>query len=858
MQEIIEINNNNLVLEFSRTAPSFLKKWEDFLNYLCDDREYQKEAIIHAITFLYQYNSIEELFKENYSNNSEIKKLYKNESDFLNTIQLNKHSLSANIDIATAGGKSYVMYGISQIMLSERLVDKVLLLCPSTTIETGLKEKFKNLTSDENLRNLIPSGSIMSPSIIDGNSDFENNSICIENIHSAYKGTNSSLTDELFKKEGQNILILNDESHHIYNKIDSSEKDENFSKAIKQWKSILINTDYNFKYILGFTGTPYIGNDYFNDVIYKYSLKKAIEDKNVKQIEYLSDDETNVKTNNENHNFEIYYQIHQDNIKKYSGIKPLTIMITSNVAEAEKLKDTLISQLTRIENKDTNEVEKKVLCITNKSNIKDKLLLNDVDNKQNPIEWIISVSMLNEGWDSKNVLQIIPMEERAFQSKLLISQVIGRGLRKIPGINASLQKVKVLNHPSWNKKIANLVQEVLEIETKITSSVVNESNDRYKYNFDLHRIIFTKKRSLKQANNEDNQFDLEKKLNEGIKLVYEKIEKEKNIVFNNTNGETTEMTVTLKNSFTTVDDLTNKIYNSFVASNNEADILNKRKVNLENLNESKIKHFIRQSLNTINEKDIITSLNEQRLLNIFSNIIKNHTKTIGLDTNANDVKVINTLSMNKYSVGLSNFKQNSTVFYDESFKKYKDLNENLTTILEETLFNEDSTYPKKSSKSFSHEFFKTPLDIIIASSKPERQFINSLIDNAELIDKWIKSRDIGFYEIEYSLNKQPKIFNPDFFIEKTFNGIVYKIVVEVKEDNDLTVENKRKNESATFYFNTLNNILKEKNEKTNYIFTFLSPSNFDDFFTAINNGDLFKNKFNSELSIKLEELKLEQ
>ena len=33
--------------------------------------------------------------------------------------------------------------------------------------------------------------------------------------------------------------------------------------------------------------------------------------------------------------------------------------------------------------------------------------------------------MLSEGWDVKNVFQIVPHEERAFNSKLLIAQVLG-------------------------------------------------------------------------------------------------------------------------------------------------------------------------------------------------------------------------------------------------------------------------------------------------------------------------------------------------------------------------------------------------------------------------------------------------
>ena len=55
--------------------------------------------------------------------------------------------------------------------------------------------------------------------------------------------------------------------------------------------------------------------------------------------------------------------------------------------------------------------------------------LKKVNQKGNPVEFIFSVSMLTEGWDVKRVFQIVPDEERAFNSKLLIAQVLGRGLR---------------------------------------------------------------------------------------------------------------------------------------------------------------------------------------------------------------------------------------------------------------------------------------------------------------------------------------------------------------------------------------------------------------------------------------------
>ena len=94
-------------------------------------------------------------------------------------------------------------------------------------------------------------------------------------------------------------------------------------------------------------------------------------------------------------------------------------------------------------------------------------MLKTVDDTDNPVEWIVSVSMLTEGWDVKDVFQIVPHEQRAFNSKLLISQVLGRGLRIPAGIEHPVL-VKINNHEKWTSNIINLYNEILEIENKLS------------------------------------------------------------------------------------------------------------------------------------------------------------------------------------------------------------------------------------------------------------------------------------------------------------------------------------------------------------------------------------------------------
>ncbi|MFH1780421.1 MAG: DEAD/DEAH box helicase family protein, partial [Candidatus Nealsonbacteria bacterium] len=397
MAEGIKIyKTQDLVLQVKQNynpAKLNLKKWVDFLDVLCVDRGFQKEAIRDAIIFLAsgEYNSIESLVEENYRKNDELQKRYKNVRDYQRNLSL-PHKLSAVIDLATGTGKSYLIYGIAQIALGLGLVDKVLVLCPSLTIESGLKGKFEKLSGDAKIKATLPDNAVFkNPRIINASSTIKKGDICVENIHAVYERTGSSINDSL-KKRGERVLVLNDEVHHAYNS--SREQD------IRKWKAFLLNPDFNFKYILGFTGTAYMDDEYFNDVIYRYSIRQAVDDKVVKSVDYVAKDENIDK----NEKFQKIYDNHDEFVKKYRLIKPLTILVTKDISKAKTLREDLIDFLKKREKISRKAVEKKVLVITShKDHAKNVLELKKVDDKENSVEWIVSVSMLTEGWDVKNV-----------------------------------------------------------------------------------------------------------------------------------------------------------------------------------------------------------------------------------------------------------------------------------------------------------------------------------------------------------------------------------------------------------------------------------------------------------------------
>ena len=106
---------------------------------------------------------------------------------------------------------------------------------------------------------------------------------------------------------------------------------------------------------MGFTGTAYHDNEYFNDVIYRYSLREAMEDRIVKNIEYVQKDDSS----NINEKFQKIYQNHKENIEKYPKINPLSILITKDILKAKNLREEFLNFLQKKEQIPRERVEKK-------------------------------------------------------------------------------------------------------------------------------------------------------------------------------------------------------------------------------------------------------------------------------------------------------------------------------------------------------------------------------------------------------------------------------------------------------------------------------------------------------------------
>jgi type III restriction enzyme len=94
-------------------------------------------------------------------------------------------------------------------------------------------------------------------------------------------------------------------------------------------------------------------------------------------------------------------------------------------------------------------------------------LSRELDDSTSPYRCIVSVLMLREGWDVRNVTTIIPLRPLSAQSKILPEQTLGRGLRRMtpPGEGQAAEVVTVVEHKAFLDLYRDeLSQEGLPIE----------------------------------------------------------------------------------------------------------------------------------------------------------------------------------------------------------------------------------------------------------------------------------------------------------------------------------------------------------------------------------------------------------
>jgi type III restriction enzyme len=837
--------NEDLVLKVSEDINPTVwdeGRYEAFLDELCGFREYQKEAIRTTLRYLLggQYADLRTLAKENFDQNTELQERYGSWSAMEHHLQL-PNQLSCSVDQATATGKSYVLYELAAILLAEGAVDRVLVLCPSNTIEDGLLIKFRELSSNSDIRDAFPADvRISTPRIINASETIVEGSICVENYHAILKNVKSSIRESLTGK-GARVAVLNDEAHHVANDLSG--------QTSKKWNEFLRDPDYGFLFVVGVSGTCYVRDDYFADVVHRYSLREAIEENVVKKVEYV--DELPAAAENPEEKWQLIYNRHKDWTKrlKVRGIRPLTIVVTKAIVDADRVAEELQDFLQEWEQIDADQAQAKVLCVTSAPKHEPNVFkLRAVDSTASNVEWIVSVSMLSEGWDVKNVFQIVPHEERAFNSKLLIAQVLGRGLRRPDGWKGEEPVVTVFNHDAWSGRIKHLVNEILEIERRLTSTIDSNSP----FNFLLHHLDYTRSEDATEFTKkgeyklfEEGYVDLPTQVeSEDVTIGFERA----------VTGEHVKFRTTVQHKIWTLEEVAEQMFQKLKVIDEESKDAEDPKDHTKYTKRfplAKCKEIVSASLQRANIKSLkITDENRQRLWQALGPLRRKAAKRVVYKISPRALVSMNTADRQDESCSAAELRRGSkTVFYapgcestviDEQREFFREVND------------EDGDFVKGRIPIGKSIDFKTPANIVIADATPERKFIRDLTghENALKVDAWLKNAPVGFYSIEYAWKKgtKPKRgeFSPDFFIKQKENVFV----VEVKGDEEISdpaADNVKKHEYATDHFRRLNHWLEKEGITTRYQFNMISPKSYNVFFQKLREAGL--TGFRSELDV---------
>ena len=841
---------SDLVLQVSKNVnPQVWDEgfYQNFLDLLCSNRTYQKQATETALRYLNsgEYTSLESLAKENFDSNHIIQERFSSNFEAMkNELDLFE-KLSGTIDLATGTGKSYIMIALALIMLASKKVNRVLVLVPSLTIESELTQKFKDILTNDQLIKSLGAG-FVTPEILNGDSTLVENSIAIENRNAIYKAQarRNSIVDSL-KDNGESTLVLNDETHHVY-----------YSES-NQWKEFISdgnNNGINFKYVIGLTGTPYKRrtktgdpNEYFSDVIFRYSLREAIEQNFVKDIEYISKEDI---PSDKEERWQVILNSHDGiakQLEKNLGEKPITIIVTEKQTKADAQSKNFKNFLKKQRNLSDEEVDKIVLSVHSGTNAAaDRLKLKNVDQPKNKVEFIFSVSMLTEGWDVKRVFQIVPDEERAFNSKLLIAQVLGRGLRRPNNWESSWGNpiVTVFNHEKWATNVKSIVDEILELR-KVLTVMVNKGSDR---NFVLKNIKYKSEANTTETL-KMGSYNLWR--NDGTEIVGIKLPTDSEYMTARVTmtgvrgGSNRNVDLSYSHRIFSVDEIALMLYSRFDDLDDK--ILREEYKNLWTID--KITEMINTSLNN-SSNEVITKKIRDAFLSSMNIIFREGSKSVIYDVQPDVFFEVHTDRLPTETNDLNNFHKNRTLFYTDEFEGSLQ-DDNSKSSFQEL---KDTANGFKQVKITNKYAFKTPQFGITVSGIPETDFLKRLISDevSKAIDSFIKSSDMNFYDFDYAWKKgthhQTGKFNPDWFIKKGDTIIV----VETKDDSQIInpdVENIGKNKAAIAHFDRLNKFFESENSKTRYKFTFLTPKNYDIFFDKLVNHDI--QNFNSDLDVAL-------
>ena len=281
-------------------------------------------------------------------------------------------------------------------------------------------------------------------------------------------------------KSLEDLVVLNDEAHHVHN------EDLSWSQSVLAIHDAL---PHGLGAWLDFSATPKDQNGmYFPWTVVDYPLAQAVEDRIVKaplivtkeaDRNHPSEDPDGITKANVAEKYGYWLEAAVRRWKEHRrvyrklGIRPVLFIMAEKNPYADALGEYLWStkglgfrrsEVLVIHTDNTGEVRRGDLE-------KARQAARDIDQAESKIKAIVSVMMLREGWDVRNVTVVLGLRPFTARAEILPEQVIGRGLRLMTQVSPDrTQTLEVLG----TRNLLNVLRDQLEAEgVGVTSTKTN-------------------------------------------------------------------------------------------------------------------------------------------------------------------------------------------------------------------------------------------------------------------------------------------------------------------------------------------------------------------------------------------------
>jgi type III restriction enzyme len=271
-------------------------------------------------------------------------------------------------------------------------------------------------------------------------------------------------------KSLDDLVVLNDEAHHVHDEdLAWSQSLLGIHRALPKGLSLWLD----------FSATPKDQNGmYFPWAVSDYPLAQAVEDRIVKAPLIVTrendpklpkDDPDGVTKENVGEKYGYWLRAsvqrwkEHHKVYKHLGARPVLFIMAEKNAYADAIGEYLWKT------KEFGFKEAEVLVIhtdaageiTKKDLEKAREAARDIDKVESGVKAIVSVMMLREGWDVRNVTIVLGLRPFTAKAEVLPEQVIGRGLRLMTGVSPDrTQTLEVLG----TRNLLSVLRTQLEAE----------------------------------------------------------------------------------------------------------------------------------------------------------------------------------------------------------------------------------------------------------------------------------------------------------------------------------------------------------------------------------------------------------